>query len=55
MVGAESASQIPPVSLVSSSSKQRANGYQSNDLKIIYKVPSQEEMLVKYGYKRQQT
>jgi hypothetical protein len=50
MVGAESASQIH---LVSSSSKQRANG--SNDLKIIDKDPSQEEMLVNYGYKRQQT
>jgi hypothetical protein len=52
VVGAESASQIH---LASSSSKQRANGYQSNDPKIIYKDPFHEEMFVNYGYKRQQT
>jgi hypothetical protein len=38
VVGAESASQIH---LASSSSKQRVNGYQSNDLKIIHKDLSQ--------------
>jgi hypothetical protein len=55
VAGAESASQIHSPDFVSSSSKQRANGYQSNDLKIVYKDPFHEEMFVNYGYERQQT